>query len=90
MIFLKTADIIRLNEMLIERYGGTLGIRDEGALEGSIANCFQTFGGEELYPEIVDKIAVLTYSLCKNHVFLDGNKRVAIGAMLLILDLNAI
>lgn len=49
---------------------------------------FQSFGGEELYPTIPRKAARLCYGLIKNHVFLDGNKRIGIYAMLVFLELN--
>ena len=47
-----------------------------------------TFGGTELYPSIVDKAAVLGYSLIQNHPFLDGNKRTGHAAMEVFLLLN--
>jgi death-on-curing protein len=47
-----------------------------------------TFGGEELYPSVIDKAAVLAVSLTQNHPFVDGNKRVAHAAMEVFLVLN--
>lgn len=47
-----------------------------------------TFGGKDLYPTLIDKASVLAYSLCMNHPFIDGNKRVAHGAMEIFLVLN--
>ena len=51
-------------------------------------NCHQTFDGEELYPGIIEKAARLTFGICVNHPFVDGNKRAAVTAMLVILRLN--
>lgn len=46
------------------------------------------FGGEEFYPDLVDKAAVLTCRLAWNHPLLDGNKRAAWAALVVFLDLN--
>ena len=58
------------------------------ALESALAQPQMTFGGEELYPMLVDKAAVLGYALIKNHPFLDGNKRTGHAAMEVFLVLN--
>ena len=47
-----------------------------------------TFGGENLYPTVVDKSAALSFSIIHNHPFVDGNKRVAHAAMEVFLVLN--
>ncbi|HXB36819.1 MAG TPA: Fic family protein [Acidimicrobiales bacterium] len=47
-----------------------------------------SFGGEEFYPNFVDKAAVLTCRLAWNHPLLDGNKRAAWASLVLFLDLN--
>ena len=49
-----------------------------------------SFGGEEFYPEVIDKAAVLTCRLAWNHPLLDGNKRAAWAALVIFLDLNEI
>ena len=49
-----------------------------------------SFGGQEFYPELIDKAAVLTCRLAWNHPLLDGNKRAAWAALLLFLDLNGV
>ena len=58
------------------------------ALESALAPPQMTFGGEELYPTLVDKAAVLGYALIKNHPFLDGNKRTGHAAMEVFLVLH--
>ena len=62
------------------------GNQRDKSFEGIIANLYQTFGGEELYPTIEDKAAHLLYFIIKDHPFTDGNKR--IGAFLFILYLS--
>ena len=51
---------------------------------------FQTFGGKDLYPEILDKASQLCYSLIENHPFTDGNKRIGVHLTLLFLKINNI
>lgn len=50
----------------------------------------QTFDDQELYPDIIDKAAWIIFSICKNHPFIDGNKRTAVLCMLTILRINKI
>jgi death-on-curing protein len=63
-------------------------LRDKGLLESAVLNCYQTFGGEELYPGIIEKSARLAFGICANHPFVDGNKRAAVASLLMILRLN--
>lgn len=66
------------------------GLRDEGLLDSAVNAPMQTFGGEELYPTILEKAARLGYGLIHNHPFTDGNKRIGTHAMLVFLDINNI
>ena len=87
-------EVIRIHEILIERFGGASGLRDKGALESALARPFATFEGKDLYPDFNSKASALIESLVVNHPFNDGNKRIAftITRLFLIqndLDLNA-
>ena len=75
------ADILELHEKSINDFSGSHGIRDIGLLEAALARPFQTFGGEDLYPTVLQKAAALGESLIKNHPFVDGNKRTGLLAM---------
>lgn len=88
MIILTKEQVLMLHDRLIEVTGGSKGIRDEGMLDSALANPFQVFGGEELYPSIQAKAAQLCYGLVKNHAMLDGNKRLGTHVMLVFLALN--
>lgn len=83
-------EIIIFHEKIIEKTGGSQGIRDIGLIESAINRPFQTYDGIELYPEIESKISAITYSLINNHGFVDGNKRIGVSVMLLLLKLNDI
>jgi death on curing protein len=78
--------IDRLHELSIEKYGGAMGIRDEGLLESAIARPFQTFDGQDLYPHPLDKAAAIGESIIINHPYLDGNKRTGFLALFAVLD----
>ena len=80
MIWVKTEDVIRLHSQIIQATGGIDGIRDQGIMESAICAPLQTFGGQELFPTDIEKIARIGYGLASNHAFLDGNKR--IGALM--------
>lgn len=90
MIILTAEEILRLHRKLIDKTGGLDGVRDAGLLESSVMSCMQTFDDQELYPDIIDKAAWITFSICKNHPFIDGNKRTAVLCMLTILRINKI
>lgn len=79
---LSKEQVLMLHARLIEATGGSNGIRDEGMLDSYLANPFQSFGGEELYPSVQAKAAQLCFGLVKNHAMIDGNKRFGTHVML--------
>ena len=78
MIRLSKEQVILLHQRLIEATGGSNGIRDDGMLDSALANPFQSFGDEELYPSIQAKAAQICFGIVKNHPMVDGNKRLGI------------
>lgn len=90
MIVLSKAQILSLHKELIERSGGTKGILNENLLDSALSSPFQTFENMDLYPTIIHKAARLSFGLVSNHAFIDGNKRIAVHAMLVFLELNNI
>ena len=87
---LSKRQVLLLHSSLIEAFGGSDGIRDEGLLESALASPFQTFGGEPVYPSVQSKAAQLGFGLIRNHPFVDGNKRIGAHVMLVFLELNGI
>ncbi|MGD2164199.1 MAG: type II toxin-antitoxin system death-on-curing family toxin [Anaerolineae bacterium] len=77
-----------LHERLIQRIGGSSGLRDPGLLESAVARPQASFESEDLYPDLWTKAAALLHSLIKNHPFVDGNKRTAVTATGIFLELN--
>ena len=90
MIRLSKPQIFLLHEQLIAETGGSSGLRDEGMLDSALNAPFQTFGGEDVYPSLLQKAAHLCFGLVKNHPFVDGNKRTGAHVMLVLLALNGI
>jgi len=88
MRYLTLNEVLELHRRLIRQFGGSSGIRDLGALKSAIAQPRMTFGGEELYPTIIEKAVALGFSIVKNHPFVDGNKRAGHAAVEVFLVLN--
>lgn len=90
MKVLSCNDIIKFHEKIINETGGSQGIRDKGLIDSAINRALSSYDAKDLYPGIIDKIAVTSHSLICNHCFLDGNKRIGISVMLLLLKINNI
>ena len=73
---------------LLKRYGGTLGIRDRGLLSSSLAQPKMTSQKRFLHRTIFDKAAAYGFHMCRNHPFVDGNKRIAFALMDIFLHQN--
>lgn len=87
---LSKRQVLTLHSALIQEFGGSDGVRDEGLLESALAAPFQTFGGEPVYPSLQAKAAQLGFGLVCNHPFVDGNKRIGAHVMLVFLAVNGI
>ena len=77
---------------LRDKFGGSslFGNEKDESFKSSIGQIYQTFGGEELYPSVEEKAAMLLYLVTKNHSFSDGNKRIAATLFLWFLNNNGI
>lgn len=82
---IETKDAISIHELLIDKFGGSQGIRDMALLESAIARPYQTFDQKDLYSSPVDKASALIESILINHPFIDGNKRIGYVLMRLLL-----
>ena len=88
MIYLTPAQVLFIHTRLIAETGGAPGLRDIGLLAAAVAWPQATFGGRDLYPDLLRKAAALMESLIRNHPFVDGNKRTGVSAAALMLRLN--
>ena len=80
--------VLAIHDDMIDKYGGSRGIRDLSLIQSAIARPQSSFGGDDLYPNIFDKAAALFHSLMFNHAFIDGNKRTTIVSTAHFLSLN--
>lgn len=81
--YLNLQDALVIHKILIDRYGGSDGVRDMGALESAL---YRPQSG--YYEDTIQEAAALLESLAINHPFIDGNKRVAFGVTDVFLRLN--
>jgi len=86
-----TVEIVReVHAEAIARFGGSDGVRDVALLESAVAAPQASFGGKSPYADLAEVAAAYLFYLCRNHPFVDGNKRAALGACLVFLRLNGI
>jgi death-on-curing protein len=88
MRYLTISEVIELYRQVMETSGGTVGILSLASLESALAQPHATFGGNELYPTVIEKAAAPGFSLVMNHAFIDGNKRIGHYAMETFLVIN--
>src|SRR5947209_5361139 len=72
---IEVEEALYIHKILIDKFGGSQGVRDTNALKAALQRPFTTFDGKELYPLATDKAAALAESIILNHPFVDGNKR---------------
>ena len=86
-----TVEIVReIHAEAIATFGGSDGIRERALLESAVAAPQATFGGKSPYSDLAEVAAAYLFYLCRNHPFMDGNKRAALGACIVFLRLNGI
>jgi len=80
--------VIAIHGEVLAAHGGSPGLRDQGLLESAVAAPQASFGGELLIQDPVEVAAAYLFYLCRNHPFVDGNKRTALAAALVFLQQN--
>jgi death-on-curing protein len=88
--YLTLVEVLELHRKVLEQFGGALGIRDIGLLESAIAQPRMTFGGEDLYPSLLEKATALGFSIITNRPFVDGNKCTVYASMETLLVMNGL
>ncbi|HTU55336.1 MAG TPA: type II toxin-antitoxin system death-on-curing family toxin [Acetobacteraceae bacterium] len=83
--YLTVAETLAIHQDLIDRYGGSPGVRDQGLLEAAL---FRPQTG--YYPDVIAEAAALWESLTQNHPFVDGNKRMGFAAAYVFLAINSL
>lgn len=83
--YIRVDDVLAIHADQINRFGGSMGVRDPGLLEAAL---FRPQTG--YYPSLIDEAAALWESLSQNHPFVDGNKRTAFAATFVFLLINGL
>lgn len=83
-------DVLFIHSLAIEDQGGDHGIRDHGLLESAMAQPKQSFGGSPVHTTLEEVAAAYLFYICRNHPFIDGNKRAGYGAMIGFLAVNGV
>lgn len=86
-----TVDIVKeIHAAALEGFGGADGLREPSLLESAVAAPQVTIGGYSPFADLAEVAAAYLFYLCRNHPFLDDNKRTALGACLVFLRLNGV
>ena len=88
MNYLSRDEILDLHTFAVENFVGRLGIRSQDQLLGAVQAAQQVMFGQELYPDLASKAAVLSFQILKNRPFVDGNEATALLALLRFLEIN--
>ena len=84
-----TVEIVReIHAEAIQQFGGSDGVREIALLESALGAPQATFAGNSPYQDLTEVAAAYLFYLCRNHPFIDGNKRTALGACIVFLRLN--
>ncbi|MDD4570824.1 MAG: type II toxin-antitoxin system death-on-curing family toxin [Tepidanaerobacteraceae bacterium] len=86
--FISKELILYFHDRLVQDYGGAYGIRDEKLLDSAPEQPKTTYEGRYLHDTLMKMAAAYGYHLCNNHPFIDGNKRIALIAMDIFLQIN--
>lgn len=86
--FLSTENVEATHRRMIDDFGGSDGLRDRYLLESATHTPQAQFGGQYLHDSVAAMSAAYLFHLCKNHPFVDGNKRVALATAIQFLYLN--
>ena len=89
-LFLTLDEVLSLHEDQVRRYGGSGGVRDLGLLQSAMGSVMATFDGSFLHQSLFEMAAAYLFNICRNHPFIDGNKRTAVAASLTFLEMNGI
>jgi death-on-curing protein len=90
-LYYLTVEVVEeIHTEAIGQFGGSAGIRELALLESAVAAPQASFGGESVYTNVAEVAAAYLFFLCRNHPFVDGNKRAALGSCIVFLRLNGV
>jgi len=86
--FLTIDDALAIHRLQLEKFGGQDGVRELSLLESALAMPPQSFGGDYVHEDLFAMAGAYLFYICKNHPFLDGNKRTAAAMAAVFLGMN--
>ena len=89
-LHLTVEQVLEIHIVMLEKFGGSPGVRDEGLLESAVAAPQVTVFGSSPFEDIIEVAAAYLFYLCRNHPFFDGNKRTAMTAAIVFLRVNEV
>lgn len=87
-LFLTVEDVTELHAQQLNLFGGSAGVRDPGALASAVATPASSYDGQFLHDDLFHMAAAYAFHIAENQPFVDGNKRAALNAALVFLDIN--
>ena len=84
------ATVKALHDVVLRVHGGSVGIREENLLESAVAAPQATMMGRPMIEDPIEVAAAYLFYLCRNHPFVDGNKRAALATCLVFLGQNGL
>ena len=88
LYFLSVEQVLAIHRRMIDEFGGAKDVRDHGLLESAEAMPQAQFNGHYLHAGIPSMASAYLFHICKNHPFVDGNKRTALATAAIFIDLN--
>jgi len=89
-VWIRELEVISLHKRLLSEFGGSDGIRDAALLDSALARPKNRFVYAEIPVSIAELAAAYAYGICRNHPFVDGNKRTAMGVAMLFSEFNGV
>jgi death-on-curing protein len=87
---LTLAEVLEIHSELVDQHGGSGEVRDLGLLESALTVPQVSFDGAPLHASIITMAAAYAFHISQNQPFMDGNKRAALGAALVFLEMNGV
>ena len=89
-IYLSVPQVLEIHAAVLAAHGGAPGLRDGALLESAVAAPQASMGGQPLFTDERDIAAAYLFYICRNHAFIDGNKRAALAACIVFLRINGL
>jgi len=87
-IYLDEDDVKEIHDDQLAQFGGQAGVRSPDGLASAVGQPQATYAGEDLYPDVFSKAAILGFCIAESQVFVEGNKRTGLVAALTFLKVN--